>query len=182
MGEVWKPLPGYEEEYEVSSSGRLKSLGRPRKVFGNDWTYSPQPKIIKLRPRKLDGYVQYSIRGKLVLVHRAVAKAFIPNPENKPEVNHKNGVRHDNRVENLEWVTSSENNKHKFSVLGRKQKPRHSKPVICVETGIKYSSIIEASRQTGFSRRSIQFALKDEQTTAHGTHWIFARQSNCLVK
>lgn len=76
------------------------------------------------RERKLSignhGYYVVSIKGRPELLHRLIAETFISNPDSKPCINHKNGVKTDNRIENLEWVTYSENSKHSYSVLGRK--------------------------------------------------------------
>jgi len=66
------------------------------------------------------GYQFVSLYNKKILYHRAIASVFVPNPENKPEVNHKNGIKSDNQIENLEWVTRSENIKHSFEVLNKK--------------------------------------------------------------
>ena len=81
---------------------------------------------LKLKPRNRGkGYLSVSLckDGKYfsVLIHRAVAEAFIPNPDEKSQVNHKNGIHSDNRVENLEWVTAQENIRHKYDVLHYKQ-------------------------------------------------------------
>ena len=112
--EVFKPVPGFEDRYEVSNCGRVKSL-RYQGVEGrtgflsNRWSKGERNngKYANVRLINKD-----KGKDKNKSVARLVARAFIPNPENKPEVNHINGDTKDNRVENLEWVTSSENQKH----------------------------------------------------------------------
>ena len=116
--EIWKPVKGYEGLYEVSSIGRVRSLGRKTS------NGSKPPRMLVIQTQ-WTGYTQVGLslprqKQKWLKVHRLVAEAFIPNPENKPQVNHKNGIRNDNRVENLEWVTVSENQRHAIDVLGKK--------------------------------------------------------------
>lgn len=101
--EIWKKVIGYESDYEISNKGRLRSFKRRnpyiRKIGAHSNGY-PFYKLCK------DGIkTQFSI-------HRLVAIHFIPNPENKPQINHKNGIRSDFRIENLEWVTQNENMQH----------------------------------------------------------------------
>lgn len=100
--EIWKPVKGFEERYEVSSLGRVRLKG------GN----------LLISHISDKGYARVNFGGKTWLVHRLVAQAFIPNPQEKPQVNHINGVRADNHVENLEWVTCRENLRHSYDVLG----------------------------------------------------------------
>lgn len=108
--EVWKEIEGCENKYEVSDTGRVRSMPRNKSGLGR-----PYPLIMKQSSDK-DGYMIVSLRigGKSCRhrVHRLVASAFIKNEDKKPLVNHKNGIKDDNRVENLEWVTASENAFH----------------------------------------------------------------------
>ena len=104
--ESWKKIkaPFGDGSYQVSSLGRLKNKGGTIKV---QWTEKSGYKTISLG---------YNGKWKTILVHRLVASFFVQNPENKPCVNHKNGVKTDNRAENLEWVTRKENSRHAYNM------------------------------------------------------------------
>jgi len=114
--EIWKDVVWYEGIYQVSNLWRIRSLNIRR--WGKE-------KI--LNPWKTKYWYTISTLWKLgtsnsSFLHRLVAQAFIPNPQNKPYINHKNWIRHDNRIENLEWCTGSENHLHKYRILWYKQK------------------------------------------------------------
>lgn len=115
--EIWVDVIGYEGYYQVSSNGRVRGLART--VFKNGKPCKLRQKKITLNVSYL-GYVRVILskqrKAKTFSVHRLVAIAFIENPLKKPQVNHKNNIRSDNRLENLEWATSSENIIHKFKM------------------------------------------------------------------
>lgn len=126
--EEWRPVFGYVGFYEVSNWGRVRSLSREVNMV-----YSARRSIkgqILSQCLTVEGYpyVRLSKLGvvKNGFVHRIVALAFIPNPEGKPQVNHKNGIRHDTYFENLEWCTQSENITHSYKCLLRRG-PKNSK-------------------------------------------------------
>lgn len=114
-GEIWKDIIGFEGYYQVSNMGRIKSLAKIVKHSNPKLKCSRKERILK--QNKVIGYLSvcFSKNGvatKPFLVHRIVGEHFIDNPYNKPCINHKNGIRHDNRATELEWCTHSENSQH----------------------------------------------------------------------
>lgn len=117
--EIWKPIIKYDGLYEASNKGRIRRSGKPTRIKNHPYNkirvYKKSIKKIFLNSA---GYYRVNIStgsyDRHVLVHRLIAEAFIPNPLNKKTVNHKNFNRKDNRVENLEWMTNSEQSYHAY--------------------------------------------------------------------
>lgn len=175
------PIPTFEGFYESSKCGKIRSIANKNRYRPNQ-----KGRILKQHISKY-GYCQVtlSINGiySLKRVNRLIAQTFIPNPENKPCVNHKNGVKTDNSVQNLEWVTYSENEIHSYKKLNKNIKGNvkkykngintKSKKIYCIENGIIFNSIKEAAKILKLYRSSITAQIKGRLKKTGGFSFIF---------
>lgn len=176
--EIWLPVVGYEGIYEISSLGRLKTLSRKiNTYFGGRTT---KERIRKMNTWGEEGYVIYTLSKDGIntsfSAHRLVAEHYIPNPDNKPEVNHKDGNKSNPAKYNLEWVTSSENKQHshdtglqiipkgdKHHLYGKRGFDSHKgKIVLDTQTGIFYGSAKEAANVKSISRAALTRRLTNK--------------------
>lgn len=171
MTEIWKDVIGYEGLYQISNLGNIKSLDR---VLKNRWgNYIRKGAVMALNMCNRYAAINLFVNWKFkhCKIHRLVAIAFIPNHENKPEVNHINGNRYDNRAENLEWVTTSENELHAYrtglkkSMYGDKNPAARLSYKKVDEIKKKYSSekisMSKLAEQYGVSKSTIFNALSN---------------------
>ena len=115
MKEIWLPIPTLPaDKYLASNMGRIKRLSYLYDTtFRGKSLKRPTPeKVFELKRLSTRGYQRVNIRGVVRFVHTYIAITFVPNPDRKPQVNHKNGIKTDNRSSNLEWVTNQENRNH----------------------------------------------------------------------
>ena len=161
MEEIWRDIEGFEGKYQVSNTGKVKSLnyrntGKEKILKGGDNGY---------------GYLKVGLckdgKEKTCRINRLVAQAFIPNPDNLPEVNHIDKCKTNNCVENLEWCTSQYNTEYS-----------QAKAVIGINkiSGLilEFPSIREASRVTGTNISSITRCCQGKLKSAKGFYWHYA--------
>lgn len=169
MKEIWKPVAGYEGFYEVSNQGRVKRTKNLKETILKSCKHN-------------NGYLKVMLckNGKRqnVFIHRIVAQTFIQNPDDLPQVNHIDGNKENNITDNLEWVTHSENMMHAVSQKLFEPFFNRKTRAVCqysIEGGFirKYSSVMEAQRQTGIDRSSIQKCCSNKQKTAGGYVWKY---------
>lgn len=178
--EIWKDISGYEGLYKVSNLGKVYSVKRNKYM---SLCYS-------------NGYDRVLLskngKSKNIFVHRLVAQTFIPNPNYKPCIDHIDGNRANNNVNNLRWVSYKENNnneitKNRISIMtklsyqrGRKYPyDKLKKGVICIETGKEYTSITDAYKITGIHASRICLSCKNNKYSAGGYHWKYAEKKAC---
>ncbi len=168
MTEIWKDIKGYEGLYQVSSLGNIKSL-----------KFNKEKILIKrIQPNGYENVILYSKgEGITKRVHRLVAEAFIPNPDNLPEVNHKNENKMDNRVENLEWCNRSYN----YNYGTPKQKKNNKKSIIIQQYSLnnelikEYPSIMEIERLMNYANSNIISCCRGKYKQAYGYIWKYKK-------
>lgn len=194
MNEIWKPIKNFEGYYEISNLGNVLSIER---VI--EYEYKTKSGLINKRRFKQSKRLKTHINNvgyyttdfqvnkikQTVSIHRLIAEAFIPNPENKPTINHKDGIKTNNYIENLEWTTYSENNQHAVDT-GLRQSPwtgkfgiNHplSKPVIQYDKANNkindFTNAREAERITGINHKHISSCCLGKRKTHGGYIWKY---------
>ena len=176
--EIWKDIKGFEEFYQVSSYGQVKSLERFFPA-GRGYKERLKKERILKQGKASSGYENVVLckeeKKQTFTVHRLVAETFIPNPENKKEVNHIDGDKTNNRVENLEWNTRSENALHAYKInlqsAPKKKVDQFDKNGNFINS---YDSLTEASKEMKVPLKSISNNLRGRYKSAGGYVWKYA--------
>jgi hypothetical protein len=189
--EIWIDVVGYEGLYQVSNLGNVKGLERLSKYNSrNNYKEYNTNRKVKEKLKKLSinkvGYCQTLLykdgKKKNVLVHRLVAQAFIPNPKNKPTVNHIDGNRTNNNIDNLEWATYPEQQLHVNHILGKKsiiskqcreKRAEQLRKKVKRSDGKIYNSIREASKDSNAHGGNIVRCCKGTLNHAGGYSWEY---------
>lgn len=177
----WKDISGYDGYYEVSSTGKVRSKDRII-LDKNSKSVYIKGRLMK-QSKNTQGYLVVNLRknhtSNVALIHRLVANAFIDNPDSLPTINHKDGDKLNNRIENLEWVTYTDNNIHALK-LGLRN-PRGCKVVQFDDRGNVVSifkSVSEASRETGIGRGVISHCINGRTHSAGRYIWTKIEECN----
>ncbi len=176
---IWKDVKGYEGLYQISNEGSVKSIARIVSVNSSQKCRSVRENILKLNERPNDYlFVDLSKNNvaKIHSIHVLVALHFVPNPDGKPEINHKDGNKKNNNDWNLEWSTKSENARHTYDVLGRKGFKSAGKVVYCYNqdlTLIKQYPKVSAVEMEGFNSRSVATAARTRKVNYKGFVWSY---------
>ncbi|WP_286777107.1 NUMOD4 domain-containing protein [Sphingobacterium sp. UBA2074] len=176
--EIWRDIPGYEGIYQSSTKGFIRSLDR---LLKNSKGQFIKKGSIKSLNKSKNGYLSVDLyrdnKRQTLLIHRIIAITFINNTKNADTVNHINGDKYDNDVNNLEWCTYSENHKHSYEKLGRiagmkgkrNELNTNSKPIIMINSNDEivhtFPSIMEAARVLDISSSRIVSNLKGRSKT-----------------
>ena len=173
--EVWKSIMGYEGLYEVSNLGRVRSLDR--EIVRYNGTHIKRGKM-KAICNISNGYKGVNLckdgKQKTHKVHRLVAQAFLPNPNNLPQVNHKDEDKTNNRVDNLEWCNNEYNINYSWAIPIMSLNPINGEV-------IKYASSVEASSVTGINKSSICMVLKNKRKFAGNLYWGYYNLEKYLI-
>jgi hypothetical protein len=183
--EIWRNIHDFEGIYQISSLGRVKSLERVIQI--KNYSQVCKERILIPRISKKAGYFTVQLCSssikKSFYIHRLVASAFIDNSNNYPYVNHKNGTKTDNRVENLEWLTPSQNSKHAFATGLRKvtKNPHLYAPVLKInkttgEIVHEYESFASAIRELNISSATLHLWLNRQRNNSKFTEYKFVRK------
>lgn len=181
MKEIWKEIKEIDGYY-VSNTGKIMCK---YKKYGYCYKLKKEEPHIIIGHQENNGYIMCSINRKKILVHRLVAKAFIPNPNNLPQVNHKDGNKLNNNADNLEWVTAGDNVRHAFKTglmdnaikklaerkIRAKKVNQYDKSGNFVQT---FSSCVEASKKIKASNFNISACCRGIRKTAGGYIWKYA--------
>lgn len=188
--EVWKQIEDYPN-YFISNTGKIRNVKTGRELSQRLTRY---------------GYLEVHLckNGKqnYLKIHRLVAQAFIPNPDNLDTVDHLNSIKTDNRIENLRWLSRSENSKRfhreqkteewkelnklvcrkNFEKANEKAIEITKKPIVCIETGKIYESLSQASRELNLTTSNICNVLKGKYSQTHGLHFKYLLEDNGYEK